>query len=123
MLVLPTCPGVVVGEIGTEWGPKSPTERHSLVAGLPSEDLAAATAAPQHQRRPLGLTVLSAAWAVVVVWACGAVAWSWQVGFHLVGGWHILLIGAALLLVSAAYRRRDHRVANMFAVTALWIAM
>jgi hypothetical protein len=62
-------------------------------------------------------------WTFVIMWALGVVAWSWWADFRLVGGWHILLIGAALLVVSAAYRRRDRRVADMFGVTALWIAI
>jgi hypothetical protein len=62
-------------------------------------------------------------WAFVIMWALGVVTWSWWADFRLVGGWHVLLIGAALLVVSAAYRRRDHRVADMFGVTALWIAI
>lgn len=92
------------------------------MAGVPSGHVAQAAALSGHNR-PLGSTMLPAAWAIVIVWACGAVAWSWQVGFRLVGAWHILLIGAALLLVSVAYRRRDRRVTDMFAVAALWIAM
>ena len=93
------------------------------MAGLPSEYVAEATATLPHRSRPPRLIILPAAWAIVILWALGAAAWSWAAGFHLVGVWHVIFIGAALLLVSAAYRKRDGRVADMFEITALWIAI
>jgi hypothetical protein len=93
------------------------------VAGSPSEYVAEATAALPRRSPPPGPSILPAAWAIVILWALCAVAWSWAAGFHLVGIGHVIVIGAALLLVSAAYRKRDRRVADMFGVTALWIAI
>ena len=79
-------------------------------------------ALPRRSRSP-GLAILPAAWAAVILWTAGAATWSWAADFRLAGIWHVVFVGAVLLLVSVAYRRRDSRIADMFEVTALWIVI
>ncbi len=97
--------------------------KYVCMPDLSSGCVVQATVVLPRRGRPFRSVTLPTAWAFVIAWAAGAAAWSWRAEFRLVGAWHIVVIGTVLLLVSAAYRRRDRRVADMFEVTALWLAI
>jgi hypothetical protein len=72
--------------------------------------------------RPVGFFEWPMAWAMIFLLLIAEVVWAWQIGLTIGGAGSYVCASAAPLMISALYRRRNRRIANMAEAWALWFA-